>query len=147
MASSRRRTIHGVLVEVSGVGVLLLGDSGTGKTQCAMDLIAAGHRLVADDVVEINSHDSGLIGNAPDQIRGIVNSRPKGFLDVRNVFGPNAVAETAKIDIVVRIGFSRGSFEEILGIAVPIHDFELTTDGNLASFVASVALGHLRSEM
>ena len=87
-------TLHGVLVDVYGIGVLLLGESGTGKSECALDLVSRGHRLVADDVVEIWRDDAGTVtGRGPARIRHHMEIRGLGIINIQDLFGVAAIRE------------------------------------------------------
>lgn len=121
--------IHGTLVEVAGVGVLLLGRSGIGKSECAMELVLRGHRLVADDVIIVTCDGAdGPIGHSPEMIRHFVELRGIGIVHVPSLFGASAVAERARVDLVVRLE-SWGSGEvERVGLerqTQKLGDFEL----------------------
>ena len=97
-------TLHGVLVDVYGMGVLLLGDSGIGKSECALDLIQRGHRLVADDVVEIRKYPNGaLVGRAADMIRYHMELRGIGIINIKNLFGVSAVRGSKSIELVIEL--------------------------------------------
>ncbi|MBQ3014557.1 MAG: HPr(Ser) kinase/phosphatase, partial [Clostridia bacterium] len=99
-----RITRHGCLVEVYGEGILLLGDSGIGKSETTIELIKRGHRLIADDAVEIKRvSDKTLVGSAPDLIKHYVELRGIGIVDVRRLFGMGAVKETEKINLVIQL--------------------------------------------
>ena len=101
---AQRITRHGVFVEVSGEGVLILGDSGVGKSETALELIKRGHRLIADDAVEIRRVSSRtLVGSAPDNIRHFIELRGVGIINARRIFGMGAVKMTEKIDMVVQL--------------------------------------------
>lgn len=95
---------HGVLVEVYGEGILILGDSGIGKSETAIELVKRGHRLIADDAVEIKKVSSkSLVGSAPENIRHFIELRGIGIVNVRRIFGMGAIKETEKIDMVVNL--------------------------------------------
>ena len=97
-------TIHGVLVDVYGMGVLLLGDSGIGKSECALDLIQRGHRLVADDVVEIRKYPNGsLVGRAAEMIRYHMELRGIGIINIKHLFGVSAVRMAKSIELVIEL--------------------------------------------
>jgi HPr kinase/phosphorylase len=97
-------TVHGVLVDVYGMGVLLLGDSGIGKSECALDLIQRGHRLVADDVVEIRKYPNGaLVGRAAEMIRYHMELRGIGIINIKNLFGVSAVRTSKSIELVIEL--------------------------------------------
>lgn len=95
---------HGVLVDVRGVGVLLQGPSGVGKSECALELVQRGHRLVADDVVELERTEKGeLVGRAPESTRHYMEIRGLGILSISDLFGADSVAETARVDLLCRL--------------------------------------------
>ena len=97
-------SIHGVLVDVYGVGVLIMGESGIGKSEAALELINRGHRLVTDDVVEIRKvSDDTLVGKAPDITRHFIELRGIGIVDVKSLFGVQSVRETQTIDLVINM--------------------------------------------
>jgi HPr kinase/phosphorylase len=97
-------TLHGVLVDVYGMGVLLLGDSGIGKSECALDLISRGHRLVADDVVEIRRYPNGaLVGRASEMIRYHMELRGIGIINIKHLFGVSAVRGSKSIELVIEL--------------------------------------------
>ena len=97
-------SIHGVLVDVYGVGVLIMGESGIGKSEAALELIKRGHRLVSDDVVEIRKvSDDTLVGKAPDITRHFIELRGIGIVDVKMLFGVQSVRETQNIDLVITL--------------------------------------------
>jgi HPr kinase/phosphorylase len=101
---AQRITRHGVLVEVYGEGILLLGDSGVGKSETAIELVKRGHRLIADDAVEIKKVSAKtLVGSAPEMIRHYVEMRGIGVVDVRHIFGMGAVKLTEKIDLIINL--------------------------------------------
>ena len=128
---AERITIHGVFVEVYGEGILLLGDSGIGKSETAIELLKRGHRLIADDAVEIKRVSATtLVGKAPELIRHYVELRGIGIVDVRRLFGMGSVKDTEKIDMVINLEpwdsekiYDRFGLDEctdnILGIEVP----------------------------
>ncbi len=97
-------TRHGVLVNVYGEGILILGESGVGKSETAMELLKRGHRLIADDAVELRAvSDLTIVGSAPELIRYLIELRGIGLVDVRHIFGMGAVMETSRIDFVVQL--------------------------------------------
>jgi HPr kinase/phosphorylase len=148
-------TTHGALVEVDGVGVLLLGPSGVGKSECALELVARGHRLVADDVVEISPEQGRPVGRSPARIRHHLEIRGLGILYVPDLFGEEGVAESARIDLVCRlepwqpgaefdrVGLDR-EFEELAGIAVPRLRLPARAGASMATIVEVAAREHLR---
>jgi len=126
-----RQTMHGVLVEVYGVGVLLTGESGVGKSEAALELVKRGHRLVADDVVDVRRvSDNRLIGEAPEMVRNLMEIRGIGIIDVATMFGIGSVMRSKSIDMIVhlehwvegkeydRVGLDDRT-SEILGVQVP----------------------------
>ncbi|MBQ8953594.1 MAG: HPr kinase/phosphorylase [Clostridia bacterium] len=126
-----RQTMHGVLVEVYGVGVLLTGESGVGKSEAALELVKRGHRLVADDVVDVRRvSENRLIGEAPEMVRNLMEIRGIGIIDVATMFGIGSVMRSKSIDIIVhlehwvegkeydRVGLDDKT-NEILGVQVP----------------------------
>lgn len=118
VALAPRITRHGVLVEVYSEGMLLLGDSGIGKSETAIELVKRGHRLIADDAVEIKKVSSKtLVGSAPEMIRHYIELRGIGVVDVRRLFGVGAVKDTEKIDLVIKLEpWVHGKMYDRLGI-------------------------------
>ena len=114
-----RVTRHGVLVDVFGVGVLLTGESGVGKSECALELIKRGHQLVADDVVDIcRVNDNRLVGEAPEMIRHFMEIRGLGIIDIRTMYGIGSVIPSKSIDIVIHLELWRENKEyDRLGLA------------------------------
>lgn len=97
-------SIHGVLVDVYGEGVLIMGESGIGKSEAALELIKRGHRLVSDDVVEIRKvSDASLVGSAPDITRHFIELRGIGIIDAKTLFGVESVKNTQTIDLVIKL--------------------------------------------
>ena len=154
-----RLTRHGVLVEVYGEGVLLLGDSGIGKSETAIELVKRGHRLIADDAVEIKRVSSKtLVGEAPEIIRHYVELRGIGIVDVRRLFGMGGVGMTAKIDLVInlehweqgkmydRLGLDNETVD-ILGIHIPAITIPVCPGRNLAIILEIAAMNHRQKKM
>lgn len=154
-----RITRHGVLVEVYGEGLLLLGDSGVGKSETAIELVKRGHRLIADDAVEIKKVSAkSLVGSAPEIIRHYVELRGIGIVDVRRLFGMGAVKDTEKIDLVVnlevwvqgkmydRLGLDESSIE-ILGIKLPSVTIPVKPGRNLAIILEIAAMNNRQKKM
>ena len=154
-----RMTTHGVLVEVYGEGVLLLGDSGVGKSETAIELVKRGHRLVADDAVEVKRvSDKSLLGSAPDIIRHFIELRGIGNIDVKMIFGMGAVKNTEKIDMIInlevwqakkqydRLGLTT-EYTELLGIKVPSLTIPVKPGRNLAVVVEVAAMNHRQKKM
>lgn len=149
-----RITRHGVLVEVHGEGVLILGESGVGKSEAAIELVKRGHRFVADDAVEIKKvSDKTLVGTAPEMIRYFIEIRGIGIVDVRRLFGMGAVKETEKIDMIInfeqweegraydRLGLE-DEFTNILGIDIPSVTIPVRPGRNLAVIVEIAAMNN-----
>ena len=116
-----RRTRHGVLVEVYGEGILILGESGVGKSETAIELVKRGHRLVADDAVEIKRvSDKTLVGSSPEIIRHFVELRGIGIIDVKEIFGIGAVKDTENIDMIIHLEpWEEGKQYDRLGMRSP----------------------------
>lgn len=154
-----RITRHGVLVEVYGEGILLMGDSGVGKSETAVELIKRGHRLIADDAVEIRRVSSKtLVGSAPENIRHFIELRGIGIVNARRIFGMGAVKITEKIDMVIqleqwnnekiydRMGLDSESVE-ILGISVPQTTIPVKPGRNLAIIIEVAAMNNRQKKM
>ncbi len=154
-----RITRHGVLVEVSGEGLLILGDSGVGKSETAIELVKRGHRLIADDAVEIKRVSSKtLVGSAPELIRHYIEMRGIGIIDVRRIFGMGAVKLTEKIDLVVNLEpWEQGKFYErvgleteyceIMGIKVPTITIPVHPGRNMAIILEIAAMNNKQKKM
>lgn len=154
-----RITRHGVLVEVYGEGVLLVGDSGVGKSETAIELIKRGHRLIADDAVEIRRVSAkSLVGQAPSNIRHFIELRGIGIINARRIFGMGAVKLTEKIDMVInleiwdnkkvydRMGID-SEYTEILGIKVPVLTIPVKPGRNLAIIIEVAAMNNRQKKM
>lgn len=154
-----RITRHGVLVEVYGEGVLILGESGVGKSETAVELVKRGHRLVADDAVEIKRvSDRSLVGSSPEIIRHFIELRGIGIIDVRRIFGMGAVKSTEKIDMVIaleawnekkhydRLGLVT-EYTDILGIQIPSLTIPVRPGRNLAVVVEVAAMNNRQKKM
>ena len=154
-----RITRHGVLVEVYGEGVLILGESGVGKSEAAIELVKRGHRLVADDAVEIKKVSAiSLVGSAPEIIRHFIELRGIGIVDVKKIFGMGAVKDTEKIDMVInleqwdehkkydRLGM-QNEYTEILGIEVPALTIPVRPGRNLAVIIEVAAMNNRQKKM
>lgn len=154
-----RITRHGVLVEVYGEGVLITGESGAGKSEAAVELIKRGHRLIADDAVEIRKvSDKTLIGASPSNIRHFVELRGIGIINARRIFGMGAVKNTEKIDMVIqleawdstkaydRLGLDN-EYTRILDIQVPVITVPITPGRNLAVIVETAAMNNRQKKM
>jgi len=154
-----RITRHGVLVEVYGEGLLLLGDSGVGKSETAIELVKRGHRLIADDAVEIKRVSAKtLVGSAPEIIRHYVELRGIGIVDVRRLFGMGAVKETEKIDLVINLEnwvdgkmYDRLGLDEekvnILGNKIPAITIPVKPGRNLAIILEIAAMNNRQKKM
>ena len=152
-------SIHGVLVEVCGEGVLITGESGIGKSEAALELIKRGHRLVSDDVVEIRRiSDNKLVGSAPDITRHFIELRGIGIVDVKTLFGVQSVKEKQEIHLVIqledwikdkeydRLGLE-DNFTEILGMKLPVHNIPIRPGRNLAIICESAAVNYRQKKM
>lgn len=156
---AERITRHGVLVEVSGEGVLIVGDSGVGKSETAIELIKRGHRLIADDAVEIRKASSKtLVGQAPDNIRHYIEVRGVGIINARQIFGMGAVKLTEKIDMVIQLEpwdsekiYDRLGIEDdyitILDIKVPATVIPVKPGRNLAVIIETAAMNNRQKKM
>ncbi len=154
-----RITRHGVLVEVYGEGVLILGDSGIGKSETAIELVKRGHRLIADDAVEIKRvSNKTLVGTAPDLIRYYIELRGIGIVDVRRLFGMGAVKATERIDLVIKLEnwapektYDRFGLDEevenILGIDVPAITIPVHHGRNLAVVIEIATMNNRQKKM
>lgn len=150
---------HGVLMNIYGQGVLILGDSGIGKSETAIELVKRGHRLIADDAVEIKRVSAKtLVGSAPELIRHYIELRGIGIVDVRRIFGMGAVKETEKIDLVIhfevweqgkiyeRFGMDT-EYTDILGIRVPSITLPVKPGRNLAVIIEIAAMNNRQKKM
>lgn len=152
-------SIHGVLVDVFGEGVLIMGESGIGKSEAALELIKRGHRLVTDDVVEIRKvSDATLIGSAPEITKHFIELRGIGIIDVKTLFGVESVKDTQAIDMVIkledwdrdkeydRLGIE-DQYTEFLGNRVVCHSIPVRPGRNLAIIVESAAVNYRQKKM
>ena len=152
-------SIHGVLVDVFGEGVLIMGESGIGKSEAALELIKRGHRLVTDDVVEIRKvSDETLVGSAPDITKHFIELRGIGIIDVKALFGVESVKDTQNIDMVIkledwdkdkeydRLGLE-DQYTEFLGNKVVCHNIPIRPGRNLAIIVESAAVNYRQKKM
>lgn len=154
-----RLTRHGVLVEVHGVGMLLLGESGVGKSEAAIELVKRGHRLIADDAVEIKKEGAYLLtGAAPELIRHYIELRGIGVINVAKLFGMGAVKDSANIDMVVNLEAWRddvlydrlgvdSEFTTILGVKVPNLTIPVKPGRNLAVILEVAAMNNRQKKM
>ncbi len=154
-----RITRHGVLIEIYGEGVLILGDSGVGKSETAIELVKRGHRLVADDAVEIKKTSNvTLVGSSPDNIRHFLELRGIGIINVRQLFGMGSVKVAEKIDMVVelepwnpekvydRMGMDN-HYMSILGVKVPYLTIPVKPGRNLAVILEVAAMNNRQKKM
>ena len=154
-----RITRHGVLIEIYGEGVLILGESGVGKSETAIELVKRGHRLVADDAVEIRKVSNiSLVGTSPDNIRHFLELRGIGIINARRLFGVGAVKVTEKIDLVVeleiwnpeklydRMGIDN-EYVSILGVNVPLATIPVKPGRNLAVILEVAAMNNRQKKM
>ena len=158
-ALAPRTTMHGVLVDVYGEGVLIRGESGIGKSEAALELIRRGHRLVADDVVEIRRvNEKRLVGTAPEITRNLMEVRGIGIIDVKNLFGVECIKDSQEIDLVVeiedfnpdktydRLGVSN-NYVNILGLDVVCQSLPLRSGRNLAVILEVAAANNRQKKM
>jgi HPr kinase/phosphorylase len=156
---AERITRHGVLVEVYGEGILLLGDSGIGKSETAIELVKRGHRLIADDAVMIKKVSAiTLVGSAPKLIKHFIELRGIGIVDVRRIFGMGSVKESEKIDLVINFeNWEQGKmydrfgldteYTEILGIKIPSITVPVKPGRNLAVIIEIAAMNNRQKKM
>ena len=158
-ALAPRITRHGVLMEIYGEGVLLVGESGIGKSENAVELLKRGHRLIADDAVEIKRISSGtLVGTAPELIRNYVELRGIGIINVAKLFGMGAVKTENEVNLVVnivpwnthevydRLGLE-DQYTEILGVKVPMNTIPITPGRNLAVILEVAAMNNRQRKL
>ncbi len=154
-----RITRHGVLVEVYGEGVLIVGDSGVGKSETALELIKRGHRLIADDAVEIRKVSAAkLVGSSPDNIRHFIELRGVGVINARRVFGMGAVKMAEKIDLVIeleqwdenkpydRMGLDN-DYTDILGVRIPVVVVPVRPGRNLSIIIEAATMNNRQKQM
>lgn len=149
-----RAVVHGVLIDIYGLGVLILGDSGVGKSECALELIVRGHRLVSDDVVEIRRQNDALVGTGPELTRYHMELRGLGLVNVKDLFGVASVRMEKSIEIVIhldpwkpgkrydRLGLDDAG-HEILGITLPYVEMPVGPGRNLSVLTEVAARNHL----
>ena len=156
---AERMTRHGVFVECYGEGILILGDSGIGKSETAIELVKRGHRLIADDAVEIKKVSSKtLVGSAPELIRHYIELRGIGIVDVRRIFGMGSVKLTEKIDMIInlepwqqgklyeRVGLDT-EYTNIMGIDIPTTTIPVRPGRNLAIVIEIAAMNNRQKKM
>ena len=152
-------TIHGVLVDVYGEGLLIMGESGIGKSEAALELIRRGHRLVTDDVVEIRKlNEHTLIGSSPDITKHLIELRGIGIIDVKALYGVECVKDSQNIDLVIqledwkkendydRLGMNE-EYIELLGNKVVCHNLPIRPGRNLAVICETAAVNHRQKKM
>lgn len=149
-----RETKHGDLLDIFAIGVLLLGDSGIGKSECALELVHRGHRLVADDVVEVyRLRNDELIGQAPEELRGLMEVRGLGLISIEQLFGVVAVRDNKPIDLVIqfvpeaagspeRLGLDTSTID-LAGVSRPLLELPVAPGRNLALLVECAARKYL----
>lgn len=154
-----RITRHGVLVEVYGEGILILGDSGVGKSETAMELVKRGHRLIADDAVELRRvSDRSIVGTSPENIRHFIELRGVGIINVARLFGSGAVKMSEKVDLVVELEpwdrtktYHRTGLEtdtvDILGLAIPSTVIPVMPGRNLAVILEAASINNRQKKM
>ena len=158
-ALAPRITRHGVLMEVYGEGILIIGESGIGKSETAVELLKRGHRLIADDAVEIKKiSETSLLGNAPELIRNYIELRGVGIINVAKLFGMGAVKTENEINLVVnivpwnthevydRLGLE-DQYMEILGVKIPLNTIPVTPGRNLAVILEVAAMNNRQRKM
>ena len=154
-----RITRHGVLVEVYGEGILLLGESGVGKSETAIELVKRGHRLIADDAVEIRRvSNRTLVGSSPENIRHFVELRGIGIINARRIFGMGSVKVTEKIDMIIQLELwdqnkvydrmgMENEYTSILGLKIPSLTIPVKPGRNLAIIIEVAAMNNRQKKM
>jgi HPr kinase/phosphorylase len=154
-----RIRVHGVLLDIYGVGILIMGDSGVGKSETALELIKRGHRFIADDAVEIRRvSQETLVGNCPENIRYFLELRGIGIIDVKQMFGVQSIKETQSIDLVIKLElwdsarqYNRvgevDEYMDILGNRVMCHAIPIRPGRSLAIICESAAINHRQKKM
>ena len=150
-ALAPRQTCHGVLLDVFGVGLMITGESGVGKSECALELIKHGHQLVADDVVDIcRVADDRLIGESPEMVRDFMELRGVGIVDIKAIFGIGSIVRRSRIDLVIHLEFwqegkdydrlgNKEKTMEILGVELPLIELPVRPGRSLAMVVEIAA--------
>lgn len=156
---AERMSIHGVLIEVFGMGVLLKGASGVGKSETALELIQRGHRLIADDRVEVYQMDElTLFGEAPPILQNLLEIRGLGIIDVVSLYGVSAIRKKIKIELIINLIMDDGTFqydrlgydqeyEEIFDVQIPKIRIPVKTGRSLSVIIESAAMNHRALEM
>ena len=154
-----RITRHGVLVEVYGEGLLIIGESGVGKSETAIELVKRGHRLIADDAVELRKvSNRSIVGNAPENIRHFVELRGVGILNIARVFGDGAIKPSEKVDMVVQLepwdgskSYSKTGLEkdviDLMGVELPLSVIPIRPGRNLAIILEAAAISNRQKKM
>ena len=143
-------TLQGVFLEVSGLGIVLTGKSGIGKSECALELMARGHKLVSDDVIEIEKRGERLYGRSPEEIKYLMEVKGLGIINVGTIFGTHAVREEMPIDIVVEFApvegikelkdaFSGASARQVMGVSLPLTRLPARHGSNMATVIEVLA--------
>ena len=158
-ALAPRVTRHGVLVEVYGEGILMTGDSGVGKSETAIELVKRGHRLIADDAVELRKvSNRQIMGTAPENIRHFIELRGIGIVNVARVYGVGAVKLSESLDLVVQLeawdptkNYQRTGLEneyyDILGVSIPSTSIPVSPGRNLAVVLETAAINNRQKKM
>src|SRR5581483_5950643 len=147
-------SLHGVMVELFGLGVLLQGDSGIGKSECGLDLIRRGHRLISDDIVELRRVGVKLIGSAPLIVRNHMEIRGLGIINIKDLFGVSALAVEKQLDLLIRLvrwdperTYDRLGLDDqgvrVLDIEVPLIEMPVASGRNLATLVEVAVRNHM----
>lgn len=155
---AQRSQVHGELLEVYGVGVLILGESSVGKSETALDLVSRGHRLVADDLVEIAAYDNKVVGQAPKNIRHYTEIRGLGILDIRRLYGTGSVKVSTEVDLVIELEHWREDYEydrlglddhftDLLGVKLPKILVPVRAGRNIAMIVEVAAMNQREKSM
>ncbi|MDR0958011.1 MAG: HPr(Ser) kinase/phosphatase [Clostridiales bacterium] len=159
VALAPRISMHGVFVDIFGEGVLIIGESGIGKSETALELVKRGHRLIADDSVEVKRvSNETLIGTCPEILRYFIELRGIGIIDVQQMFGVEAIKATQNIDLVIKLevwdkmkGYDRLGLNEeymdILGIDIVCHSIPIRPGRNIAIICESAAINHRQKKM
>jgi HPr kinase/phosphorylase len=148
--SSAKCQLHAVLVRVFETGVLITGESGTGKSECALELVTKGHRLCADDAVEIVAANDSLVGKAPALTRNLLEVRGLGIINVPEIFGEQAVCDESRIDLCIELSdavedapLENASLDWLVaGVVIPKYVLPISPGGNMATLVETAVRLH-----